>query len=179
MGSPYVPAANNSAPGGKTSRGLWPVVVRWVCAVTACLLVMWGAFSWSSAMRQERLADTANRQLQLEHMVAQYLVGEWSGIQTIEFRTYTNDGWTQRGISTSFLVNGLRMSINVGGYPTENISKDNSSLSGTAVKDIAASNEGWIAGDPDLGMKKRDFSAGGNLVKNSLDHIAISYYVEY
>lgn len=181
MGSRDALAVGPAVPVVSPARRPGSAVLRWGCAVTACLLVMWGAFIGGSGMRHWGLNNRANIQTELGYRVAEYLVKNHSGIQTIEFNGYYYSSWFGEKFGVGYRLNGQQDSLNVDGSPRLDIPIEQFRRvrSYTPIRDQAAADAGWFAGDPTLWVRKRDVPAGDDLVKQSLDRIAISYYVEY
>jgi hypothetical protein len=154
--------------------------VRIFLRVLVCLLVVLGAFTMTSGLRQQQMAEKADQQMKIQDMVAEYLAGKYTGVQTLEFISFQDGSWLGKGCGFGLLMNGRRGYINIGGSPgdTLNVSEDNSSMDSTSVKDLEAANQGWYEGDSTSGIRRRMSPASNGEILKATHSTAITYYVE-
>ncbi len=181
MTAQNIAASSVIPPGMRSVCDLPSRSVRVVLSVLVCLLVVLGAFSLTSGVRQQRMAVKADQQMEIQDMVAEYLAGKYTGVQTLQFISFQDGSWLGKGFGFGLLMNGRRGYISIGGSPddTLNVSEDNSSLDSIGPKDPEAVEQGWFGGDPALGIQKRMQQSSNDEILEAAHNISITYYIEF
>lgn len=91
-----------------------------------------------------------------EQNIARRVVGDWSGAERIQFNGYRTEGVLAKHTSYEFSVNGVEVSVRVKGNAGWQQEFDSIELTPTSVTDQAAADEGWLGGNREAGVKKRD-----------------------